>query len=149
MFMINIGADSYYAVLGVAPDATQAEIRKAHSRIGTELNRRQRNEPDKRTEVVERRKYINGIAAELTSPAKRAEYDRANTDLRFFTVRNVAAPMFADRGHRIDVLYRAITAHLAAAGVPARPVSDLDRTDFRDDQTPNALLDQLLREQPQ
>ncbi|MEN3362410.1 MAG: hypothetical protein V7637_6392 [Mycobacteriales bacterium] len=147
--MVDIGTDSYYAVLGIPPDATQAEIRKAHSRIGTELNLRQRNEPENRAEVVERRKYINGIVAELARPAKRAEYDRANADLRFLTVRDAAAPLFADRGHRVDVLRQAITAHLEAAGVPARPVSDLDRTDFRDDETPNALLDQLLRERPQ
>lgn len=147
--MVDVGADSHYTVLGVAPDATAAEIRKAHSRIGTELNLRQRKEPGNRAEVVERRKYVNGIAAELTSPAKRAEYDRLHADLRFFAVRTAAAPLFADAGQRVEVLRRAIAAHLAAAGVPAQPACDLDRVDFRADHTPNALLDQLLREQAQ
>jgi hypothetical protein len=61
--------------------------------------------------------------------------------LKFFTVRPAAAPMFVDKGHRLDVLYRAIAAHLAAAGTPLRQLSDLDRSDFDGDVTHHPLLD--------
>jgi hypothetical protein len=149
VFMIEVAADSYYALLGVAPDATPKQIRDARARIYTDLNERSRVELDNRAELEERKTFINGVAATLVNPTKRAEYDRANSSLRFFAARSAAAPLFIHPEHRLDVLHRAISTHLAAAGVPpTRPVSDLDRADFRADHTPNTLLDQLLQERP-
>jgi len=144
MFMIDLGAESYYSLLGVTPNATAAEIRQARDGLVRELRERQRREPTKRKELEERQKVVNTAGEELARPANRAQYDQDNAHLRFFTVRNAAAPLFADPADRIDVLHRAISAHLNSAGVGIRPLSDLDRTDFTADQTPNPLLDERL-----
>jgi curved DNA-binding protein CbpA len=146
MFMVDLGADSHYALLGVAPTATRDEVRTARDRLVRELKERLRCEPANRGELEERLKVVNAAGEVLARPAERAKYDRQNAHLRFLTVRNAAAAMFVDAGHRVDVLHRAISAHLDAAGVPLRPLSDLDRTDFLADSTPNPLLDQLLGE---
>jgi curved DNA-binding protein CbpA len=146
MFMVDLGADSHYTLLGVAPTAAAGEIRTARDRLVQELRERLRREPAHRGELEARLKTVNAAGGILASPAKRTEYDQQNAHLRFLTVRNAAADMFVDPGHRVDVLHRAISAHLAAVGVPLRPLSDLDRADFLADAAPNQLLDQLLVE---
>lgn len=148
MFMIDLGADSLYSLLGVLPDATAAEIRTARDRMVQELRERHRREPTRRTELEERQKAVNAAGETLARPAKREQYDQEHTHLRYFTIRSAAAPMFVDAGERVDVLYRAIAAHLAERGTPVAPLSDLDRVDFRSDETPNPLLDELLRTAP-
>jgi|SRR5215470_3488187 len=144
MFMIDLGADSHYSLLGVSPTATTAEIRQARDRMVKELRERQRREPSNREELEKRQTAVNAAGEELVRPAKRTEYDQQNAHLRFFTVRDAAVPLFVDPGHRIDVLHGAISAHLLEAGVALRPLSDVDRTDFAADETPNQLLDELL-----
>jgi curved DNA-binding protein CbpA len=144
MFMIDLGSPSHYSQLGVTPDATAAEIRQARDMLIRQLRERQRREPTRRQELVERQRLINNIGEDLARPAKRAQYDKENEHLRFFTVRTAAAAMFTDRRDRIDVLHRVVSAHLRAAGVPVRPLSDLDRADFTADVTPNNLLDELI-----
>jgi curved DNA-binding protein CbpA len=144
MFMIDLGAESYYSLLNISPTATTAEIRQARDSIVKELRERQRREPTNRAELEERQKAVNAAGEELVRPAKRAKYDQENAHLRFFTLRNAATPLFTDPGHRIDVLHRAIRAHLRGAGVALRPLSDVDKTDFATDETPNELLDELL-----
>jgi curved DNA-binding protein CbpA len=144
MFMVDLGGDSHYALLGVSPTATAGEIRRARDRLVQQLREQQRREPTRSPELVRRQKAVNAAGEELARPANRAAYDQANAHLRFFTVRDAAAPMFVDVAARIDVLHRAIAAHLRAAGAPLPPLSDLDRSDFRADQTPNPLLDELL-----
>ena len=141
MFMIDLGAESFYTVLGVAPTATAAEIRQARDTLVRELRERQRREPTRRAELEARQKTVNTAGEELARPAKRAQYDRDNAHLRFFTVRDAAAGIFADRADRMDVLYAAISDHLRARGVALRPRSDLDRDDFFADMTPNSVLD--------
>jgi curved DNA-binding protein CbpA len=146
MFMVDLSADSHYALLGVAPTATTDEIRTARDRLGKELRERQRREPTNRDELTKRLKAVNAAGDALVRPAERTKYDQQNAHLRFFTTRHAAAAMFVDAGHRVDVLHRAISEHLDAVGVPLRPLSDLDRADFLADATPNPLLDRLLRE---
>jgi curved DNA-binding protein CbpA len=146
MFMVDLGADSHYTLLGVAPTAAAGDIRKARDRLVRELKERVRREPAHRGELEARLKTVNAAGEMLARPAERSKYDRQNAHLRFLTVRNAAADMFVDPGHRVDVLHRAISAHLNAVGVPLRPLSDLDRTDFLADAAPNPLLDQLLSE---
>jgi DnaJ-class molecular chaperone len=141
MFMIDLGVESFYTVLGVAPTATAAEIRQARDTLVRELRERQRREPTRRAELEARQKAVNTAGEELARPAKRVQYDRDNAHLRFFTVRDAAAGLFANRADRMDVLYAAISAHLRARGVAVRPRSDLDRVDFSADMTPNAVLD--------
>jgi curved DNA-binding protein CbpA len=142
--MIDLGVDSHYAMLGVSPDATAAEIRKARDTLIRELRERQRREPTRRAELTERQRLINNVGEELARPAKRAQYDKDHEHLRFFTIRSATAAMFTSPQDRIDVLHRAISAHLRAAGVQIRPLSDLDRVDFTADATPNTLLDELI-----
>src|SRR5205807_1866558 len=95
-------------------------------------------------ELAKRQEEINNIGAEVIPPAKRARYDKEHEHLRLFTVRSAAAPMFVDPLDRIDVLHRVIDGRLRAAGVPIRPLSDLDRGDFTADLSPNDLLDELI-----
>jgi len=144
MFMVDLSADSHYTLLGVAPTATADEIRMARDRLVKELKERHRREPTNRDELVERLKAVNAAGEALVRPAERTKYDQKNAHLRFFTVRRAAAAMFIEAGDRVDILHRAISAHLAGAGVPLRPLSDLDRVDFLADASPNPLLDQLL-----
>jgi curved DNA-binding protein CbpA len=141
VFMVDLQSDSYYVLLGVEPNATAAEIRQARDRQVWELRERQRREPINRRELIERQKTVNAAGEELARPAKREKYDKEHAHLRFFTVRNAAAPMFIDKGDRLYVLRRALAAHLAAAGTPLRQLSDLDRVDFSGDLTYNPLLD--------
>ena len=144
MFMVDLGIDSHYALLGVSPDATAAEVRQARDSLIRQLRERQRREPTRRQELTERQRLINNVGEELARPAKRAQYDKDNEHLRFFTIRTAAAAMFTDPPDRIDVLHRVISAHLRAAGVAVRPLSDLDRSDFTADVTPNTVLDELI-----
>jgi len=144
MFMIDFDAESHYSVLGVAPTATAKEIGQAHDRLVRELRERQRREPENRQELEGREKAVNAVGDELKRPARRKQYDKANAHLRFYTVRVAAAPMFTDAADLVAVLHRAIGAQLARENVRLAPVSDLDRADFRADETPNALLDELL-----
>jgi curved DNA-binding protein CbpA len=144
MFMIDLGAESHYARLGVSPDASAAQIRQARDRLIRELKEQQRREPARRDELIKRQEEINNLGDELARPAKRAQYDKDHEHLRFFTIRAAAVPMFVDPQDRIDVLHRVISARLRAAGVPIRPLSDLDRTDFAADATANDLLDELI-----
>jgi curved DNA-binding protein CbpA len=144
MFMIDLGVESHYSRLGVSPDASAAQIRQARDNLILELRQRGRREPARRAELTKRAEEINNVGAELSAPAKRARYDKHHQHLRLFTIRSAAAPMFTDPQDRIEVLHRVIGARLREAGVPIRPLSDLDRSDFTADLTPNDLLDELI-----
>jgi hypothetical protein len=140
MFMMEINADSYYALLGVAPDAVVAEIRDARDRMVAELRERERREPTNREALVDLQRAINAAGEELVRPGRRERYDARYPHLRFFAVRTAAAPLFTDRADRLEALRAAVAAHLDAAGVPVRP-SGTDRTDFTGDFTHHRLLD--------
>jgi curved DNA-binding protein CbpA len=144
MFIVDLGVESHYSLLGVSPDANVKEIREARDGLIGDLRLRQRREPARHEELVERQRLINNAGDVLVRPAKRETYDRENAHLRFFTVRTAAAPMFTEPADRIDVLHRVISQRLRAAGVEIRPLSDLDRSDFTADVTPNSLLDELI-----
>jgi len=147
MFMIDLGAESYYSILGVSPDADVDEINKARNQIMVELKRKYRVEqdPQEKQRIEKRQAEISAIGGTLASPEKRSEYDRANAHLRFFTMRVAAAPMFVENADRIYVLHRAIRDHLAKKGVDLAPLSDIDRSDFSADETPIEFLDNLLK----
>lgn len=146
MFMIDLSTPSHYALLGVAPTASAAEIRKARDDkiLALRQQKRQEPDPDRKAELGEREQEINAAAEILARPVRREEYDKEHPDLRLFTVRSAAAPLFADPAHRAALLYQAVTGDLAARGVRVRPPSDLYRTDFSADRTPNHLLDDLI-----
>lgn len=145
MFMIDLASSSRYAQLGVAPTASISEIRKARDDKIKELrNEATMADAERKAQLAEQEKAINALAEPLVRPAKREEYDREHADLRTLTIRDAAAPLFADPAHRTAVLHRALTEHLAARGARLHPPSDLHRTDFTADETPNPLLDDLL-----
>jgi curved DNA-binding protein CbpA len=145
MFMINLGAESYYSILGVAPDATSEEIQTAAEKIVVDLKKRLRSDPSSKEELMARETKVNSARGTLAGRKKREEYDRANAHLRFFTIRRAAAGMFLERADRIHVLHRAVREHLASRGVSVMPMTDLDRQDFSMDESPNSLLDELLK----
>ena len=67
-------APSHYTTLGVAPTASQAEIRAAYRRLALE------HHPDRNTRGVDRMARVNAAYAVLDSPRARRSYDY---DLRF------------------------------------------------------------------
>jgi hypothetical protein len=141
MFMVEIVTDSHYSTLGVAPDALAAEIRDARDRRVAQLREQERREPTNREALIELQKAVNAAGAELVRPARRERYDRQNPHLRFFAVRTAAAPIFVQPADRLAALRAAIGAHLAAAGVPVAPPSEVDRLDFTADFSRHPLLD--------
>ena len=147
MFMIDLGAQSYYSVLGVNPGASFAAIRAARDQMIKELKERLRTaqtETEKRL-LEERQKEINAAGEKLARPDQREAYDRDNAHLKFFTVRMVAAPMFTEKADAFFVLHRTIRDFLASKGVTIPPLSDIEAQGFESDETPVELLDALLR----
>jgi len=146
MFMIDLGAQSYYTMLGISPGSSGADIRAARDKLIKELKEKERAAPSEEKKKLEgRQKEINAAGETLARPEKREEYDRANAHLKFFIVRVAAAPLFVEKDDRIYVLHRALRNFLAAKEVDLPPLSDLEREDFSADETPIDLLDNLLR----
>lgn len=147
MFMIDLGAQSYYSVLGISPNASIAEIRIACDRAGKELAEKLRGaaSDEEREKLNGRLKYINSEVGEtLKRPEKRKEYDRAHAHLRFFTVQVAAAPLFVDKVDRMHVMHRIVKDFLRAKGLRLSPLSDVEREEFAGDESPVELLDNLL-----
>jgi curved DNA-binding protein CbpA len=145
MFMIDLGVQSYYSLLGVSPSANAAEIREARDRKIKELRERQRIAKGPEAENIKaRQKEINAAGETLARPKDREKYDRLNSHLKFFSVRVAAAPLFVEKADRMYVLHRAMREFLAAKGVNLQPLSDIEREDFSADETPIDLLDDLI-----
>ena len=146
MFMIDLGTQSYYSAIDISPNASIAEIRIACDRAGKELAEKLRaaKSDDEREKINSRLKYINSVGETLKRPEKRKEYDRDHAHLRFFTVQVAAAPMFVNKVDRLYVMHRIVKDFLATKGVVLSPLSDVEREDFSDDESPVELLDNLL-----
>jgi hypothetical protein len=148
VFTIDLGAPSYYALLGVSPHASAREIRSARAEKFGALQRRllAATDPDERGRIEDEQTALNAAGETLARPEERKKYDEANVQLRFFEVRIAAAPMFAESHEEgLRVVYRALRASVVDQGLPLRPLSDIERFDFPDDETPVPLLDNLLR----
>src|SRR5580698_10266742 len=99
MFMIDLGAQSDYSILGVSPQADANELRASQSRIYGELERQRqkaRNEEEKRN-ITEKQVSINKIGDKLSNAVERAKYDLQNVHLTFFTIRRASAPIWEER----------------------------------------------------
>jgi hypothetical protein len=146
MFMIDMGAASYYSILGLAPDADGRAIRASQSNIFADLERQRQKArtAEEKAGLSERQQNINRIGDELSNPARRSKYDQQNVHLTFFQVRKAAAPVWDDRELLLRWLHRAVRDFLLEKGEPVEPVTDLERTDFTADFTPNELLERLL-----
>jgi hypothetical protein len=146
MFMIDLGAQSHYSVLGIGPDAEAKEIRDSQSRIVGDLKRKlgmARGSEEKRV-IEERLKNINSIGDELSRPKSRQAYDARNAHLTFFVVRKAVAPILEDRELRLRWVHKAVRDFLIQKGETMEPLADLERTDFSADFSPNQMLDAIL-----
>ncbi len=147
MFMIDLNVPSLYKLLGVSPDADGKLIVKARGQLCGELQ----NKIDATRDPVEKKRLneellkISSAGTTLGKPADREKYDAENAHLRFYQERLSAMLFFTSKADRLAVLLRAFRAHLAAREVALSPVNDLYRDDFSADETPNELLDRLLR----
>lgn len=149
MFMIDLGAESYYSMLGVSPDALVKEIRERRDAMIKELRKKQAQEKseEERQKIEGRQKEINAIGEILVRPEKRKEYDRNNAHLRFFVIQAAASPMFVNKADKLYVLHRVVRDFLGRKGGDLAPLSDIDRDDFSADETKVPLLDSLLAEE--
>lgn len=146
MFMIDLGASSYYSILGVPPDADAKEIAYRKNLKFRDLDRKLKNtrNPAEKEALEKQKLELNQIEGKLRNPRGRQEYDRQHVHLTFFVVRRVAAPVFDDARLRLEWIHGAVRDFLRAKGEQVEPVTDLDRSDFTDDYTRNDVLDRLL-----
>jgi curved DNA-binding protein CbpA len=146
MFMVDLGALSFYSILGILPHADMREIREGQNRKFRDIERRRLNtsDPEERRTLEDQLREINTIGDTLSSPAKRQQYDRDNAHLTFFVLCRAAAPAFDERDLRLEWMHRAVRDFLARKGERVDPITDLERTDFAADFTDNALLDRML-----
>lgn len=145
IFMIDLGAQSHYSVLGIAPDAEAKEIRESQNRIIGDLKRQfGMARTEERRAIEERLKNINAIGDELSRPATRQAYDARNAHLTFFVVRKAVAPILEDRELRLRWVHKAVRDFLIQKGETMEPLANLERTDFSADFSPNQMLDAIL-----
>jgi curved DNA-binding protein CbpA len=146
MFMIDLGAQSHYSVLGVEPGAPIAEIRASLYKLSGDLERQRlkSGSPEEKRTIEERQQRINKVGDLMTNPAKRTNYDNVNAHLTFFQVRKATTPVWEERDLLLRWLHQTVREFLLSQGEVLRPINDLERTDFTSDFTPNELLERLL-----
>jgi hypothetical protein len=148
MFMIDLGAPSHYSVLGISPDANVAEIRESKTKLLGDLARKllKVRDPEEKRRIQEEQESINAIGEVLSRAEKRIQYDESNVHLTFFQIRRAATPILAERELLIRWMHQAVRRFLVEKGEEMEPVSDLERSDFSGDFSPNELLESLLHE---
>jgi hypothetical protein len=147
MFMIDLNVQTAYKILGISPDADAREIIRVRGALQKDLKKKidaTRDEEEKKR-LNEELLKITGAGEKIARPAEREKYDAENAHLMFYQERPSAMPFFTSKADRLWVLLRAFRAHLAQQSVTVSPLNDLDREDFSADETPNELLDHLLR----
>jgi curved DNA-binding protein CbpA len=147
MFMVNLGVQSDYSILGVSPEADASEIRSKTSKIYGDLDRQRlkvRNEEEKR-KIIDKQVNINKIGDKLSNPIERAKYDLQNVHLTFFTIRKACAPIWEERSLLLRWMHQAVRDFLEKKGEKIPPITDLERTDFTSDFTENDLLERMLQ----
>ena len=111
----------YYRIMGLAPEATEDEIRRAYRRLALEWH------PDRRggdPRAAERFKEISEAYAVLISPAKRGEYDAA---------RRLGATADWGRTHRREDLLRDLVTDPRASAIFEELAREFERMGLRVD----------------
>jgi hypothetical protein len=120
-----------YARLGLGPEATADEIRAASSRLDQRLRRRGASEAE----------LAVAHAIRLESADDRAAHDVAHPPLALLKLRPTGHPVLDRASVQFYVLRRELETFLQERGEPVYWPSDLTRTDFTADHTPDPLLD--------
>jgi hypothetical protein len=115
-----------YTELGIAPEATTAEVRAATSRHVAKLT----------GDAV-----AEANAQSLVKPANRAAYDLQHPPLGLLRLEPVWDPIFDDRATSLAALRRELEAFLQAEGEPVHHPNDTTRKDFSGDFMYTPLLD--------
>ena len=86
MFMIDLGAPSFYSLLGLPPDADASSIRAGQTRKAAELSRARdkTSDPTDKRRLEEQLITVNGIGDTLANPQRREVYNARNAHLTFF-----------------------------------------------------------------
>jgi hypothetical protein len=124
-------ATTDYERLGLGPEATADEIRAASSRLDQRLRRRGASEAE----------LADAHAIRLESTEDRMAHDVAHPPLVLLKLRPTWHPVLDDATIQLYVLRRELEAFLQERGEPVYRPSDLTRTDFTADHTPDPLLD--------
>jgi hypothetical protein len=122
---------THYTRLGVAPEATEEEIRAAAAGLVARLKACGASE-----EAISEAHGLN-----LESRAARAAYDAQHPPLPLMRLESTWNPVFDDRATCLAVLRRQLEAFLHHAGETVHRPDDTTRSDFTTDFTPTPLLD--------
>ena len=120
-----------YTQLGIAPEATAAEVRAATDRYIARLKADGAGD-----EEIAR---VHGLS--LEKPDDRAAYDAEHPPLPLLRLEPAGDPVFDDRATSLAALRRELERFLLDAGEAVYHPDDTTRTDFTADFHPTSLLD--------
>jgi hypothetical protein len=120
-----------YAQLGIAPEATAAEVRAATDRYVARLKATGASD-----EAI-----ADAHALSLERSEVRAAYDAAHPPLSLLRLEPAGEPVFDDRATSLAAVRRELERFLLDAGEPVHYPDDTTRTDFTADFWPTPLLD--------
>lgn len=122
---------SRYAQLGIAPEATAAEVRAATDRYVARLKAAGASD-----DVI-----AEAHAVSLEKPDARAAYDAEHPPLALLRLEPAWDRVFDDRATSLAALRRELERFLLDAGEVVHHPDDTTRTDFTADFRPTPLLD--------
>ncbi|MER5268831.1 hypothetical protein ABTZ99_42740 [Actinosynnema sp. NPDC002837] len=120
-----------YAELGIAPEATAAEVRAATDRHVARLKAGGASD-----DAIARAHRLS-----LEKPEDRAAYDAEHPPLALLRLEPAGHPVFDDRATSLAALRRELERFLLDAGEAVHHPDDTTRTDFTADFRPTPLLD--------
>jgi hypothetical protein len=123
--------DSHYALLGIAPEATAAEVRAAVAGYVARL----------RAGGADEGAVARAHGLDLESGEARAAYDARHPPLPLMRLEPTWDPVFDDRATCLAALRREVESFLLAGGEAVHHPDDATRADFTADFTPTPLLD--------
>jgi hypothetical protein len=122
---------THYARLGIAPEATNAEVRVAAAAYVADL----------RDSGADEHAIAEAHALNLENAEARAAYDAQHPPLPLMRLECTWDPVFDDRATSLAVVRREVEAFLRNSGATVHHPDDTTRADFTADFTPTPLLD--------